>query len=174
MSNDDALRYPIGKHIWKDAYTQSEIFACIDRIDAIPAKVEAIVNTLSPSQLQLPYRDGGWTACQVIHHLSDSHVNAYVRVKLMLTEDTPTIKPYNEAAWAKTPENAADPAISVVLLKAIHAKWVAILRATPAADYSRQYFHPDSKKQVRLDQVIALYAWHGEHHLGHLKIVAVK
>lgn len=174
MSSDDALRYPIGKHSWKDSYTQQDVSSCIDRIEALPAKIEAVVNTLSSKQLQLPYRDGGWTALQVIHHLPDSHLNAYVRVKLMLTEDTPTIKPYNETAWALTPENSADPAISVNLLKAVHAKWVTLMRSIPEMAFNRQYYHPESKKQVRLDQAIAMYAWHGEHHLGHLKIVAAK
>jgi hypothetical protein len=174
MNNDDALRYPVGKHIRQESYTHADILSCIERIESLPAKVEAIVATLSQKQLQLPYRDGGWTALQVIHHLPDSHLNAYVRVKLMLTEDTPTIKPYNEAAWATTPENAADPAVSLNLLKAVHVKWVALMRSIPTTDFGRQYFHPDSKKQVRLDQAIAMYAWHGEHHLGHLKIVAAK
>jgi DinB superfamily len=172
--NNDSLRYPVGKHRGKDHYTRAEILDCIARIESIPAKVEAVVNTLSEAQLLLPYREGGWSALQVIHHLPDSHVNAYVRIKLMLTEDTPTIKPYNEVAWATTPENSAAPAISVALLKAIHAKWVILLRAVDEKDYSRQYFHPESKKHLRLDQAIAMYAWHGEHHLGHLQIVAAK
>ncbi|RAV98598.1 YfiT family bacillithiol transferase [Pseudochryseolinea flava] len=174
MSSDDALRFPIGKHKSKESYRADEISLCIDRIEALPIKVETLVKTLPPKQLQLPYRDGGWTALQVIHHIPDSHLNAYVRIKLMLTEDVPTIKPYNEGAWSTTPENALDPVISINLLKAIHVKWVALLRAIPAADYSRQYFHPESKKHVRLDQAIAMYAWHGEHHLGHLNLVATK
>jgi len=173
MSND-ALRFPIGKHQGKDSYTTTEIQACIDRIESLPAKIEAIAKTFSATQLQTPYRDGGWTALQVIHHLPDSHVNAYVRVKLMLTEELPTIRPYDEGAWSKTPENTADSSISINLLKAVHAKWVTLLKAIPPAEYGRQYYHPESKKHVRLDQAIAMYAWHGEHHLGHLKIVAAK
>lgn len=174
MSNDDSLRYPIGKHQGKESYSVEEVQACINRIEALPLNVEAISKSLTATQLQMPYREGGWTALQVIHHISDSHVNAYVRLKWTLTENIPTIKAYDESAWAKTPENTSAPAISIELLKAVHTKWVALLRVIPTADYGRQYFHPESKKQVRLDQAIALYAWHGEHHLGHLKIVAAK
>jgi hypothetical protein len=153
MSNDEQLRYPIGKFTAQDSYTPAEIKASIDRIEALPAKVETLVKTLSSAQLDTPYRDGGWTARQVLHHLPDSHMNAYIRVKWSLTESTPTIKAYDEKAWAETPETSLDPAMSVNLLKAVHVKWVSLLR---------------------LDRAIATYAWHGDHHLGHLEIVAGK
>jgi hypothetical protein len=174
MSNDEQLRYPIGKFTAQDSYTPAEIKASIDRIEALPAKVETLVKTLSSAQLDTPYRDGGWTARQVLHHLPDSHMNAYIRVKWSLTESTPTIKAYDEKAWAETPETSLDPAMSVNLLKAVHVKWVSLLRLLKPDDLKREFFHPETKKHVKLDRAIATYAWHGDHHLGHLEIVAGK
>ena len=172
MSNDEALRYPIGRHEGKAAYTTAEITALIDRIEAVPAEIEKIFKGLSPRQLEMPYRPGGWTARQVLHHIPDSHLNAYIRTKWTLTEDTPTIKAYDEVAWAQTGEIVADPALAVALLKSLHAKWVPLLRSLREAELQRSFYHPDSKKHIRLDQLMASYAWHGEHHAGHLKIVA--
>lgn len=174
MNNDDLLRYPIGKFSAKDSYTPEEVAAFIKRIEDFPAKLDAVVKTLSAAQLDTPYREGGWTARQVLHHVPDSHLNAYIRIKWTLTEDTPTIKPYDEKAWAETPEVSGDPALSLAVLKALHAKWVVLLRGLSGKDPEKKFFHPDSKKHVRLDQVIGTYAWHGEHHLGHVKIVAGK
>ncbi|HEY9007825.1 YfiT family bacillithiol transferase [Ohtaekwangia sp.] len=172
MNNDEQLRYPTGRFTARDSYAPEEVKANISRIEAVPAKIEALVSTLTPQQLATPYRPGGWTALQVIHHIPDSHMNAYIRVKWSLTEDTPTIKAYDETTWALTPETRADPSISIALLKALHIKWVTLLKGLTKEDLEKKFFHPDSKKYIRLDQAIASYAWHGEHHLGHLKIVA--
>jgi hypothetical protein len=172
MSNDDALRYPIGRHEGKASYTPAEITVLIDRIEAVPAEIEKLFKGLSPRQLETPYRPGGWNARQVLHHIPDSHLNAYIRTKWTLTEDTPTIKAYDEVAWAQTGEISADPALAVALLKSLHAKWVSLLRSLGEPELQRSFFHPDSGKHIRLDQLIASYAWHGEHHAGHLKIVA--
>lgn len=174
MNSDEHLRYPIGRNTSKDAYTSEEIKILIQRIEEVPAKIEAVLKTLSASQLDTPYRDGGWTARQVMHHIPDSHLNAYIRFKWTLTEETPTIKAYDEQAWALTPETKGDPTLSLELLKALHTKWVVLLRGLQPSDMERKFYHPDSKKYVRIDQLIASYAWHGEHHLGHLKIVAGK
>lgn len=174
MSNDEHLRFPTGKFAPQDSYTAEELKACIDRIDALPAKVEAIFKKLSPAQLKTAYRDGGWTARQVIHHISDSHLNAYVRFKWTLTENTPTIKAYNEKAWAETSEIQIDPAISIALIKALHTKLVALLRSIASTDLPKQFLHPETGKHVSIERMIALYAWHGEHHLGHLEIIAKK
>jgi len=174
MNNDEQLRYPIGKFTAKDSYTSEELKACIDRIEALPSKVEALIKTFSAKQLDTPYRDGGWTARQVLHHMPDSHMNAYIRIKWSLTENTPIIKAYDEKAWAETPETKLDPAVSVNFLHALHTKWVSLLRLLKPEDLQREFYHPDNKKHVRLDRAIAMYAWHGDHHLGHLKIVAGK
>jgi hypothetical protein len=172
MNSDDALRYPIGKNVVKESYTPAEVLANIKRIEALPARIEGLTNSFSAQQLDTPYRAGGWTARQVIHHIADSHVNAYIRVKWTLTEETPTIKAYEEKNWAVTGETSADPNLSVALLKALHQKWVVLLYSLTPDVYDRRFLHPETQKHVRIDQMIATYAWHGEHHEGHLRIVA--
>jgi hypothetical protein len=174
MNSDEQLRYPIGRFTANDSYTLEEVKANIKRIELVPASIEALAGKLTVKQLDTPYREGGWTARQVLHHVSDSHMNAYIRIKWTLTEETPTIKAYDEKLWADTFETKADPAISIALLKALHAKWTVLLNGISKEQLARQFYHPDSKKHVRIDQAIASYAWHGEHHLGHLKIVAGK
>lgn len=172
MNNDEALRYPIGRCTLKDTYTAAEITALIDRIEAAPAAIEKLFKSLSPAKVETPYRLGGWSARQVLHHIPDSHLNAYIRTKWTLTEETPTIKAYDEAAWAQTGEIVTDPALAVALLKSLHAKWVPLLRSLREPELQRSFYHPESKKHIRLDQLIATYAWHGDHHTGHLQIVA--
>lgn len=172
--NDEALRYPTGKFTAQEAYTTQEIDGFIRRMESLPARLEEVARTLTAKQLETPYREGGWTARQVIHHLADSHMNAYIRFKWTLTENTPTIKAYDEKRWAETPEVAADPQLSISLLKALHAKWTTLLKALTPEDLNKEYIHPETKKHNRLDRIIAMYAWHGDHHLGHLKIVAGK
>jgi hypothetical protein len=174
MSNDDKLRYPIGTFTPQESYTPQEILNNISRIEALPVKVEVLVKNFLPAQFEGRYREGGWTARQVLHHMADSHMNAYIRFKWTLTENTPTIKAYDEKAWAETPEVALDPLLSLQLLKALHTKWVTLLRLIPTNNLLREFIHPETKKHVRLDRLIATYAWHGEHHLGHLQIVAGK
>ena len=174
MNSDEQLRYPIGRFTANDSYTLEEVKANIKRIELVPASIEALAGKLTVKQLDTPYREGGWTARQVLHHVSDSHMNAYIRIKWTLTEETPTIKAYDEKLWSDTFETKADPAISLALLKALHAKWTVLLNGISKEQLARQFYHPDSKKHVRIDQAIASYAWHGEHHLGHLKIVAGK
>jgi hypothetical protein len=167
----EKLRYPIGKFVPQESYTSQEIASLVDRIEALPSKIEAAHQRLTSAQLDTPYRVEGWTARQVLHHLSDSHLNAYVRLKWTLTEETPVIKAYNEKAWAETPETKLDPAFSVALLKSLHTKWVALLRSLKPADLQKSFQHPETQKQVRIDRMIALYAWHGEHHLAHLQLI---
>jgi hypothetical protein len=161
-------RYPIGKFEGKDSYSPEEVKANISRIEALPAKMDEAVRGLSPTQLDTPYRDGGWTVRQVIHHVPDSHMNAYIRTKWTLTESTPTIKAYDEKRWAETPDTTSGPELSLALLKALHAKWITLLRQLSSSDLSKEFYHPDTKKHQRLDRIIAMYAWHGEHHLAHI------
>lgn len=170
--NEDALKYPTGRFSPRDAYSKSELDECIHRIESLPSKVETLIGTFSAKQFDTTYRPGGWTARQVIHHLADSHMNAYIRFKWTLTEDSPVIKAYNEKLWAETPEIKQDPRISLELLKALHVKWALLLKSFTSSDFNKEYIHPETKKSNRLDRVTALYAWHGEHHLGHLKIIA--
>lgn len=133
-----------------------------------PARLRAAVSGLSEPQLDTPYRPGGWTVRQVVHHLPDSHINSYVRFKLALTEDTPTIKPYDEALWAKLPDAVATPIeTSLRLMEGLHGRWVGLLESMSDTDFSRAFRHPEIG-MVRLDQNLALYAWHGKHHVAHI------
>jgi hypothetical protein len=172
MNNDDLLRYPIGKFTAKDSYSTEELENFIERIENLPREIEKVINSMTVKQLDTPYRQGGWTARQVVHHIADSHTNAYVRFKWTITESTPTIKAYDEKAWAETAETKLDPVISIDLLKALHAKWSALLRRLSPSDFQKEFLHPETNKHMRLDRMTAMYAWHGEHHFGHLKIVA--
>lgn len=169
--SDEHVRYPVGKFQPKESYTAEERLKFITAIEAAPEKIREAFKKLSSKQLDTPYREGGWTARQVLHHLADSHMHAYIRFKWTLTENNPTIKAYNEKLWAETYEIAQDPALSVNLLKALHTKWITLLRALKPSDYEKYFVHPETGKQVRLDRLTATYAWHGEHHLGHLKII---
>ena len=172
MNSDEQLRYPIGKFSPQDSYNSHEVLENIKRIETLPSRVESLIKNFSAAALDTPYREGGWTARQVLHHLADSHMNAYIRCKWTMTEGTPTIKAYDEKAWAETPETKLDPVISINMLKALHIKWTALLKLLKPEDLQKEFFHPDNKKHVRLDRQIALYAWHGDHHLGHLEIIA--
>jgi hypothetical protein len=172
--NEEALRYPTGKFTPQEAYSKQDLDQCILRIESLPSRIEAVIKNFSAQYFDTPYRDGGWTARQVVHHIADSHMNAYIRFKWTLTENTPIIKAYNEKLWAQTPEVNLDPLLSLNLLKALHVKWVALLKSLTSSDLQKEYIHPETKKTARLDRIIAMYAWHGDHHLAHLNIVAGK
>ncbi len=142
---------------------------CVRRIAAAPGQVRAAVAGLDDAQLDTPYRPGGWTVRQVVHHLPDSHLNAYTRIRLALTEDTPTIKPYEEARWAELPDARLLPVeVSLALLEALHARWVPLLQGLGAADGARPLRHPEHGRFMNVDELLALYAWHGEHHVAHI------
>ncbi|NJN42488.1 MAG: putative metal-dependent hydrolase [Flammeovirgaceae bacterium] len=166
--NDDQLKYPIGKFIAQDSYTVTELTEFIRRIEALPQKLKRAISGLSDQQFDSPYREGGWTVRQVVHHLADSHTNAYIRFKWALTEDSPTIKTYNEKLWAETPETKLDINLSVNLIQSLHTKFVALLSSLSSTDWNKQFFHPDSKQYIKLERMAALYAWHGEHHVAHI------
>jgi uncharacterized damage-inducible protein DinB len=163
------LRYPVGKFNRPGStLTADERHSLIGQIAATPARMREAVAGLTESQLDTPYRDGGWTVRQVVHHVPDSHMNAYTRVKLALTEEQPTIKPYDEAAWAKLNDVRDTPIeTSLVLLETLHSRWDTILRAMTDADFERRLIHPDHGVMT-LDALIAMYAWHGRHHVGHI------
>lgn len=167
-------RYPIGKFQWRGAVSPAERAEHIARIAACPAEMRAAVRGLEDPQLDTPYRDGGWTVRQVVHHVPDSHMNAYIRFKLGLTEETPTIKPYEEDGWAQLPDSRAAPVgLSLDLLENLHARWVLVLRAMRETDFQRPINHPESGVQS-LDRLLALYAWHGAHHTAHVTSLRAK
>jgi hypothetical protein len=162
-------RYPIGKFQWSGGVaTPKERAERIAAIELCPSELRSAVRGLDDAQLDTPYRDGGWTVRQVVHHVPDSHVNAYVRFKLGLTEEQPTIKPYDENRWAQLADARTAPIeISLAILESVHVRWVMVLRAMRESDFARQINHPETGLQS-LDRVLALYAWHGKHHIAHV------
>jgi hypothetical protein len=166
----DALRYPIGPFTAPEAFVAEDAPVWISAIEALPLWLDAIIENLDAHQLETPYRPGGWTMVQTIHHLADSHMNAFVRLKLALTEERPVIKPYEEARWAETPEIHSVPVnVSITLLHALHRRWVAILQSLEPASWQRSYFHPEQQREVPLWEMTAMYAWHCRHHMEHLR-----
>jgi hypothetical protein len=161
-------RYPIGKFNFPAAVTESERAEFISEIEKLPAQLRAAVAGLSEAQLDTPYREGGWTVRQVTHHVPDSHMNAYVRYKLALTEDEPTIKPYAEDRWAELADTKSTPVeVSLAMLENLHERWVQLLRSLGSEDWKRRFRHPDLGV-VSLEKNLALYAWHGKHHVAHV------
>jgi hypothetical protein len=163
-------RYPIGKFSFPESTTPERRREWIREIAEAPAHLRAAVAGMSEEQLNTPYRPGGWTVRQVVHHLPDSHLNSYVRLKLALTEDAPIIKPYDEALWADLPDKDMPIEPSLALLQGLHARWVRLLESMTEADFSRAFRHPELGT-IRLDQNLALYAWHGKHHVAHINSV---
>lgn len=157
------LRYPLGPFRRPPSLDPAARVAAIETIARTPAALRQAVRGLDDRQLDTPYRPGGWTVRQVAHHVPDSHMNAYVRFKLALTEEVPTIKPYMENLWAELPDSSLPMETSLAMLEALHERWVALLRSLTPAQWERQFLHPESGQQ-RLDQLLALYAWHGPHH----------
>jgi len=162
------LRFPIGKFQPEANLTPARREELIRIVAETPEKLREAVRGLSPPQLDTPYRPGGWTVRQVVHHLPDSHLNSYVRFKLALTEERPVIKPYEEDRWAELADTFNTPIeVSLTLLESLHVRWVNLLRALPEADWERTFLHPQNG-EMPLTQVLALYAWHGAHHVAHI------
>jgi len=162
------LRYPVGRHQRPQSLTSEQRRTAIDAIAAAPTLLRAAVSGLDDRQFDTPYRPDGWTVRQVVHHVPDSHLNAYTRFKLALTEDTPTIKPYDEAKWAQLEDSRTTPiATSLALLDAVHDRWLRVLRAMSTSDFARTLNHPENGV-MNLDQMLALYEWHGRHHVAHV------
>ena len=161
-------RYPIGKFSFDGTLTDAQRKQYIDDIAKAPAALRSAIRGLSPQQLDTPYRDGGWTVRQVVHHVPESHMNAYIRFKLALTEDEPTIKPYMEDRWAKLEDVQATPIeVSLALLDSLHDRWVRLLRLIKPEEWKRTFRHPEMGS-VSLNKNVALYSWHGKHHVAHV------
>jgi uncharacterized damage-inducible protein DinB len=161
-------RYPIGKFSYSGPLTPEQKRQYLDDIEQTPARLRAAVHDLSDKQLDTPYRDGGWTVRQVVHHVPDSHMNSYVRFKLALTEDEPTIRPYMEDRWAELPEAKQAPIdVSLALLDSLHQRWMLVLKNLKDADWQRTFRHPELGAMT-LEKSLALYAWHGRHHVAHV------
>jgi uncharacterized damage-inducible protein DinB len=162
------LRYPIGKFEYKGPHGSEERDRLIGEIEQAPEKLREAICGLNAAQLDTEYRPGGWTVRQVVHHLPDSHMNAYIRFKLALAETEPVIKPYDEARWAKLADSTKTPIeVSLSLLESLHRRWVILLRSLQPAQFDLKFIHPE-RGPMSLDQTLALYAWHGKHHVAHI------
>jgi len=162
-------RYPIGPHVYAGSLTDEQRAEAIAEIAALPERLRAAVADLDDAQLDTPYREGGWTVRQVVHHVPDSHLNAYVRFRLALTEDAPTIRPYEEARWAELTDARTLPVdVSLRLLDAMHTRWVALLNSLGPDDFARTYVHPEHGRPFTLDEAVSMYAWHSRHHTAHI------
>jgi len=162
------LKYPIGIFQGQDNLTEEQRQMMIDQIAETPAKLRAAVAGFTEQQFDTPYREGGWTVRQVVHHLADSHLNAFVRFKLALTEDRPAVKTYEQQLWAELADARTAPVEpSLAMLEGLHQRWVILLRQMSAADFARQFQHPEHGL-MKLERVLAMYAWHGRHHVAHI------
>lgn len=167
-SGEADLRYPIGKMHRTPSLAPDQRTAAIDAIATAPTELRRAVENLSEAQLDTPYRPGGWTVRQLVHHVADSHMNAYARFRFALTEENPTIKPYNEAVWAELKDASTMPVkVSLDLLDAMHERLVTLLRATPEASFARQLTHPENGAMT-VDSLLGVYSWHGQHHTAHV------
>lgn len=168
----EKLKFPIGKYEAPNPITSDVLEKYIQDIASFPERLKKETTHLDSSQLDTPYRPGGWTVRQVIHHCADSHMNSFIRFKLALTEDKPTIKPYYEDRWAESVDYTTmsiEP--SIQLLEGLHARWIVLLKSLTTEDLSRTFIHPEHGKEIRLDENIGTYAWHGNHHLAHIMVL---
>lgn len=168
MKTEEQLKYPIGKFQAPISYTSADLRGWIEEIKTLPGRLRQAVIGLTDQQLNTVYRPGGWTLKQVVHHMADSHMNSLVRFKLALTEDNPTIKPYEEAEWALLPDYRLPVESSLKMLDGIHQHMVVLFESFTETEYDRTYHHPATGDNVPLKKAIALYAWHGNHHLAHI------
>jgi hypothetical protein len=172
MTSPEDLRYPIGPFKVPDPISPEQIDGWISDMEALPADLRRLTGDMSRVQLDTPYRDDGWTVRQVVHHVPDSHLNSYLRFKLALTEDRPTIKPYDEAQWARLPDyERVSVQVSLDLLESLHQRWCPLLRSLTPKQLKLEFQHPEMGA-IPLDVNIALYAWHGRHHFAHIENLA--
>lgn len=162
------LKYPIGKHQMVP-FSQEEKEARLADVLFLPRMLEYAVLNLNDDHIQTPYREGGWTVNQVIHHVADSHMNAFIRFKLGLTEDNPTIKPYSQSAWGETADVTAVPVnLSITLLHSLHHRWYELLKTITDEQWERTIYHPEQQRKITLWELLLIYAWHGKHHAAHV------
>jgi hypothetical protein len=164
----EALKYPIGKFTKPQVIDVELIHQAIQHIGDFPKALFQVASPLTPAQLDSPYRPGGWTVRQLLHHCADSHGQALFRFKHALTEENPSIKPYDEGSWAKLPDAALPVELALDMLRLVHAKWVHLLEHMTSADFERTYYHPEKQRTQTLAEVTLMYSWHGKHHLAHV------
>ena len=174
MIDIELLKYPIGKFLKPETISDQQLKEASAYLRLFPEYLKDTVGTFTTEQWNTHYRPGGWTVRQVVHHLSDSHMNALIRFKLALTEQNPTIKPYDEAAWARMPDYSVAIDTSLSLIEGIHLKWSAILESMTSSDFRRTYFHPEHLSTVQLAEVTLMYHWHSMHHLAHIQHLIIR
>jgi DinB superfamily len=175
MDQLEKLRYPIGRFEYGNVYTPEQTKMHLQEISALPSKLFNLVNLMTESQLETPYRPDGWTVRQTVNHIFDSHLNAYTRFHLALTEDNPTVKGYEEQLWAECADGKSAPVEwSLQLLKYLHLRWLVLMNSMTENDWSKTYFHGGYQKSFLLREVAALYAWHSEHHYQHIRQLALR
>jgi len=167
----EILKYPIGRFTLPPSYTPKQRKEFIKVLKDAPIKFKEVINSLKEEQLNTPYRDGGWTPKQVIHHVADSHMNSFMRVKLALTEENPTIKAYDENAWISLSDSNFNFHSSLKIIEGIHERYVVLLESLTEEEFNRTCYHPELKINISIDFILALYAWHSEHHLAHIYLV---
>lgn len=169
VTNLEELKYPIGKFVHPEVVTSADLNNWIKIMEEFPAKLNNEVVGLDELDLQKRYRPDGWTIAQVVHHLADSHINSFIRFKLALTEETPTIKPYMENLWSELADGKNYPiADAIKILEGLHAKWVFLLRSLSGEEYDKEFVHPESGRRISLKTNLGIYAWHCQHHLAHI------
>lgn len=166
--NIDILKFPLGRFDWSRKVSARDRKKALRTIKRFPVQIKKAIKGLNEEQLNTSYRPEGWTIRQVVHHCADSHMNAYIRFKLALTEERPTIKPYDQTEWAKLPDSKLDPAISLALIKGVHTRWVTIMENMTDAEWELGYIHPEHNAWQQLKQIAVMYAWHCEHHRAHI------
>jgi uncharacterized damage-inducible protein DinB len=170
-TNDEASRFPIGKFSYNVVVTAPDRARHIAELAEFPARLRAAVSGLTDAELMKTYREGSWTVRQVVHHLADSHITGYERFKTALSENEPTVVPYDEGIWADLPDvHSVAPNVSVSLIDALNARWAALAKALTEEQFRRGYFHPEHQRTIPLDVVLAHFAWHGKHHLAHIRM----
>ena len=167
--NLEQLKYPAGKFVKPESITKEIIDSAISEIENFPSLVKFEIQNLEEKDLQLRYRPEGWTITQVVHHCADSHINSYMRFKLALTENVPTIKPYEESLWAELPDNNLSPFVSLKLLDTLQEQWVYILKSLSEEDLNKEFIHPEQSEKISLKENISIYSWHCRHHLAHIR-----
>ena len=162
-------RYPIGKYETAP-YSEAQKNKWINDLRHLPKDLEMAIQNLDAAQIQTPYREGGWKVQQLVHHIADSHMNSFIRFKLALTEDNPTIKPYDENAWSEMADVQKEPInVSITLIYALHKRWLTLLQNMSDADFEKTLFNPQRRGQLTLWEMLGIYAWHGKHHVAHIK-----
>ena len=168
--NLEKLKFPIGKFQNPDSISENDLETWISIIENFPSRIKKMTSTLSVEELNWTYRPKGWNIKQVVHHCADSHINSFIRFKLALTEDIPTIKPYEEAKWAELADGNSDDILpSLQIIEGVHTRWVLLLKSFGSKELKRQFFHPENLKIFCLDEIIGVYAWHCNHHVAHIE-----